>query len=170
MKALILGGAACVWDDLRTLGPYGDIVIAVNDIGAVYPHRIDHWATLHGEKLPDWSAKRVVRGYNTDYTTWTRPEKPGQTDRVLSGWSSGSSGFLAVGVALEVGATEVVLAGVPMDGSPHFFDREGWKGFLAHRAAWERKADDLRGRVFSMSGWTRRLLGSPPWLTAKGAA
>lgn len=169
MRALVIGGASCAWDDLRALGSWGDVRIAVNDMASVYPHRIDHIATLHAEKLIRWTAERERRGGNMDFVTWGRPEKPG-TDRTLAGWTSGSSGLFAVGVALELGAEQVVLAGVPMDPQPHFFNEAEWPEFRLYRKAWERRADALRGRVFSMSGWTRELLGSPPWLQREEAA
>lgn len=165
MKALICGGAACVWDDLRAYGPHSGIVLAVNDILAVYPHRVDHFASLHCEKLSRWSAEREKRGGNMDFVTWTRPEKGG-ADRLLSGWSGGSSGMFAVGVALDLGCTSVVLCGVPMTADPHFFGGAPWDACMIHREAWERRLPDMQGKVFSMSGWTQELLGAPPGLMA----
>lgn len=160
MNALVIGGAACVWDDLRALGPWGGLVVVVNDVGACYPHRIDHWATLHPEKLAGWRMGRWKRGGNGDYTTWSR-RNPELVDRIISGWSSGSSGMLGVGVALDVGAENVVLAGIPMGSEGHFFSPDPWGAFETHRPAWEKRIDVLRGRVTSMSGWTRELLGAP---------
>lgn len=168
MNALVIGGAGCVWDDLRALGPFSGTVVAVNDIGAYYPHRFDHWATLHPEKLAGWRMERWRRGGNGDYTTWSR-RNPELVDHILSGWSSGSSGMLGVGVALEMGAEHVTLAGVPMGPEGHFFDPAPWEDCMKYREAWEKRADALRGRVASMSGWTRNLLGGPE-LQRKGAA
>lgn len=169
MRALVLGGAACVWDDLRALGPWDGIVVATNDAGVAYPYRIDHWASLHPEKLEHWQELRQALHGNRDYTTWSR-RCPELVDRTLTGWTSGSSGMFAVGVALELGAESVVCAGVPMDGSPHFFDEAGWQAFEHHRTAWQARKGVMYGRVFSMSGWTRELLGSPPWLSQQEAA
>lgn len=163
MDALVVGSAACVWDDLRALGPWSGIVIAVNHAAVGYPHRIDHLATLHGEWVDGWRREREEKGGNTDFAAWTRPDHEGG-DRTLSGWSSGSSGLFGVGVALELGASRVVLAGVPIDVRPHFFDAEPWTCFSDYRGVWEGRADRLRGRVYSMSGWTRDLLGAPPWI------
>ena len=163
MRALILGGGSCVWDDIRALGTWDGLVIAVNDVGCVYPYPVDHWCSLHAEKLAGWALERKGRGFDMTFTTWTRPEREG-ADRQLAGWSSGSSGMFAVGVALELGAESVVLAGVPMEPRPHFFDATAWTDFANYRGAWEKRADRLRGRVYSMSGWTRDLLSGPPWL------
>lgn len=170
MNALVIGGASCLWDDLAAVGTWDGMVVACNDAGAVYPHRIDHFATLHPEKLDGWRAERERRGGNLDFTTWSR-RNPELVDRILEGWSSGSSGMLAVGVALAVGAERVVLCGVPMQATPHFFDPAPWEGVQHHAGAWEARVDELRGRVFSLSGWTRELLGPPPVdLLQQGAA
>lgn len=168
MHALVVGGAACLWDDLRSLGPWTGIVVAVNDSIAHYPHRIDHAATLHPEKLAGWTEGRARRGGNLDFTSWSR-RNPELVDRTIKGWSSGSSGLLAVGVAFAAGAERVVLAGVPLTSEPHYFDAAAWEAFHLYRDAWERRAEALRGRVYSLSGWTRDLLGSPPWLQSEAA-
>lgn len=166
MRALILGGADCLWCDLGALEVWKpDVVIATNDAIAAYPDRIDHAVTLHPEKLVRWRMERWKNRGNGDYETWSRPDTPDGVDRTLSGWSSGSSGMLAVGVALSVGADSVVLAGVPMQaGAAHFFDPSPWNDVWHHREAWEKRADELRGRVWSLSGWTRDLLGAPPFI------
>lgn len=161
MNALVIGGASTVWDDLAALREWTPgCTVVVNDIGTVYP-RFDAWATLHAEKLDGWKAERTARGLPGGYVTWGRPEKPG-TDRTLAGWTSGSSGMFGVGVALAMGAESVVVAGVPLDARPHFFDEAAWESFHLYRRAWERRVERLRGRVWSMSGWTRELLGEPP--------
>jgi hypothetical protein len=161
MRALVVGGADCLWDDLASLGGWTpDIVVAVNDAIAAYPHWIDHAATLHPEKLVGWRLARWRNGGNGDYTTWSRRNAE-LVDRILTGWNQGSSGMFAVGVALEMGAERVVLAGVPMTETPHFFSAEPWVGVRHHRDAWEKRADEMRGRVVSCSGWTRELLGGP---------
>src|SRR5688572_6460764 len=54
--ALLLGGADCVWDDVNALesmlgSTWPGIVIAVNDIGAMWPRRLDHWCSLHMENM-----------------------------------------------------------------------------------------------------------------------
>lgn len=173
MRALVLGGADCVWEDFRAFeaaGGWAHVVIAVNDAIPAWHGHLHHAASLHGDKLSQWKRERAGRGLNADFVTWTRPEHEGCTDRTLSGWSSGSSGFFAVGVALELGAESVVLCGVPMQAErAHFFKSEPWSAVWYYLSAWEHQAGRLRGRVFSMSGWTRDLLGGPPWLQKEAA-
>lgn len=158
MRALVLGGAACVWADLTAFHAMGlpvDHVLAVNDAGYAYPHRLDHWVTLHPEHFPVWEPRRSG---NADYVRWSN--KPhAAVDRVLAAWGAGSSGLLAVTVAVDgLGCAEVWLCGVPMDAQPHVYGGEDWTGYVAHRQAWERAVPRMQGKVFSMSGWTRALL------------
>lgn len=179
--ALIIGGAECVWDDLRRVeemvgGDWPGIVIAVNDVGIHYPGRIDHWATLHAEKLDGWQRDRIHRGHGRTWTTWSRPKSTRRgVDRIVTGWTRGASGMLAVGVALdELGCDRVVLAGIPMDAQPHFREStvhvagRPWHAGGSHWNAWKKDemAERLGGRVRSMSGKTRELLGAPDieWL------
>lgn len=162
MNALVLGGASCLQADLDAIGPWSGIVIATNDAGTIYPHRIDHWASLHPEKLGTWRLLRWANKGNGDYTTWTHWHKCELAERAIEGWTNGSSGLLAVGVAFELGIERVVLAGVPMDARPHYFDRTSWLSCMTHQPHWESRGELLIGRVFSPSGWTREFLGAPP--------
>lgn len=151
--ALVLGGASCLWDDLRSLGPFVGPVVATNEAGAHYPHRVDHWATLHPEKLGAWAAERRAWGGNTDFVAWTT---------AFPGWDKGSSGLHAVAVALlGLGCKRVVLCGVPMSTEPHFFDATPWGKADVHWPAWLERLEEMEGRVFSMGGRTRELLGAP---------
>ena len=166
-RALVLGSAHSVWRDLARVeavtGPWQGPVIATNDLGIVLP-RLDHWATLHPEKMPDWIAARRANGLPDTYRTWSHTA--GSVDHVVKGWSNGSSGLLAVGVALALGADEVILCGLRMDKQRnHFRTEKGWGQALRYRAGWQSKQGLMRGRVHSMSGWTRDLLGAPPWLS-----
>lgn len=190
MKALVLGGAACVWEDLAALEAlYGrawdGLVIAVNDIGVHWPRRLDHWASLHPENFradrrhPErlgWPAQRDARGHPGGYITWGR--RRGIADRVLAPWGGGASGMYAVTVAYEIGCMRVVLCGVPMDDRPHFAESTAhdpaapWTAADMHWRQWEKHADRMRGWVTSMSGRTRELLGTPTpeWLETSEAA
>lgn len=161
MRALVLGGAACLWEDLRALGAWTGLTVATNDAGAFYPGILDIWATLHPEKLFSWTEERARRGGNDDYEVWAWPGSAGVTRAHRPTWSAaGSSGLYAVEVALELGAEQIVLAGVPMDAQPHVTGGEAWAHADDHRGAWLESASRLRGRVTSLSGWTRELLGA----------
>lgn len=177
--ALILGGAECVWTDaeaaMAMVDP--DAVIAVNDMIALWPGKITHACTLHGEKLLGWQTGRKASGFNTDYKTayFEKPRKrqttPAKVDLVIEyRWphlDSGSSGLYGVKVALDEGFDRVILAGVPMDaGLGHIVRNEPWDVANRFRAAWVGAIPHILGPVRSMNGWTREILGYPSldWL------
>jgi len=171
MRALILGGAANVHDDakaaLELFTP--DLVLAVNDIGTVWPGPIDAYCSLHPEKFPAWLATRAANGHAPPGSLWTsegrqrRATLPVRTVRC----HGGGSGMLAVKVARELGATHIVLAGMPMaHGYAHFHDPKPWFAARLYQRFWVRDQGQLRIDTRSMSGLTRELLGYPTqeWL------
>lgn len=170
---IILGGAACVWDDLEAVGRLCDVssavLLAVNDAGYAYPGRVDHWCSLHPANFERWEAMRAESGYEGGYVRWART-KPHLVDRICPTLGKGTSAMLAVSVANRVGCERVVLCGCPLDRRPHFHgERRGkrWGGAKVHQPAWvqQKEAGNL-DHVRSMSGWSRRLLGAPEasWL------
>lgn len=180
---LVVGSGNSVWDDLANLDDLVDIrtfpVVTINDMGTVYPEPIAVYCTLHPEKFRMWQDKRNVNGLNTDYLAVTHerndvvPDRfPYRVDRVVGHeWSdasgSGSSGLYAVKVALALGAARVVLAGVPLDANfNHFNDRQKWHECSMFQHTWEQVAPRLQGKVKSLSGFTKNLLGEPTfrWL------
>ncbi|MGB3833788.1 MAG: hypothetical protein WA975_18205 [Mesorhizobium sp.] len=184
MIALILGSADCVEEDaeaaLALFDP--DCVIAVNDMIARWPGSIDHAVTLHVENLPRWLKARAALQSDRP-VTWSHTGCRGQgrlsqlADNVLDDWS-GSSGLLAVRVALELGHA-AVLCGIPMDSRRHVPGQSAttWSGqpwpqgqIDTYRKGWLDHLDQIAPRVRSMSGWTAELLGTPDqdWLASAG--
>lgn len=128
--------------------------------------------TLHPEEMAWRRARRERYGYPGGFETWTRPVPRGlehltaPVDHLIDGWGGGSSGFLAVGVARELGL-RAVLCGVPMDARPHV-GRTGapWNGHASYLGPWTERQAALAPHVRSLSGWTRELFGAPDpaWL------
>lgn len=165
MNAIVLGGAACVWEDLdRVPEGWAEMYVACNEAGTMI-EPLDHWVTLHPEKMAGWQRERAANGLSGNYQTWTRVMPKGfghreeLVDRTTEDWQ-GSSGLLCLKVALEQGADRVIGCGIPMDASPHFFDERGWQDWKLYRVAWARRWRELEN-ARSMSGWTRELLGGP---------
>ena len=191
--ALVLGGARCVWRDVAALetligGPWPGLVIAVNDVGCVWPRRLDGWATVHPENLltplgwrdptkarHGWLGLRLSKGHPAPRRLFS-PQKDDRyrwivdgEDRLtrLSQWASGSSGLFAVRAAYNLGAWRVVLAGTPMDRRPHFEESvkhhpdRSWTSADTHLKHWKEPAilPRLKERTRSLSGRTRDLLG-----------
>ena len=166
---LVLGGAACVWDDLEQVPPgWADEVIACNDIGCHYTGELHHWCSLHPEKFPAWEAVRKALGHPANYKKWGRTVPngvdPGPVEEVVEHWG-GSSAGLAIKIALkELGATAVVLAGCPQTNTPHYHNNRKWEHWNNYWADWERlHGDGTLKDVRSLSGRTRELLGAPEW-------
>lgn len=185
--ALVVGGAACVWDDLSAYTGSRDAVIAVNDIGAEWPEQLDAWVSLHARSFdtgPNWIKRRADNGHprarryfghhgafkggRREYSQLQSFATPTGYD--FAGEKSGSSGLFAAKVALvDLGFDRVVLAGVPMTPTPHFNDKRNWTKpnasgqTSAHgfRNSWLAVPQEYRDRMRSMSGWTRVLLGAP---------
>lgn len=84
--------------------------------------------------------------------------------------AGGTSGLFAVKIALALGSSKIIICGIPMDGSGHYFDPPDAKknntddfsnkaGFAPwHDVARIQIASD---RVRSMSGRTAQLFGKP---------
>jgi hypothetical protein len=172
---LILGGGATVWEDFGRVRPWGGEIMAVNDVGAYVHEPIRHWVTLHPEFMPGWRYFRRKHLYGAGYSLTCHAPKPGvEIDQV---WHienrGGSSGLFGCFVGLMLGYDPIVLAGVPMDNSRHFFDPPWYGHELGDRAneiVW-REARDLifEGRVRSLSGRTMHWLGAPQ-MKVKAAA
>lgn len=167
----MLGSADCLWADLDALGAWDGVVIAVNKAAVLYPGRVDHWATLHPENYANWKAERAARGGNVDMRTWARLHASmyGVTDR-FHGWGGGTSGLFAVSVALlGLRAENVILCGMPLEDRPHIDHDDPWPQAVTYHEFWRARLDEMRGRVFSMSGWTREILGEPPVARVRAA-
>ena len=176
-SALILGGAACVWEDMeaaQALGHY-DATIAINDVLEYYDGEIDYAVSLHPQKYAEWMKERDRKDFSTPkcfvaYTGFHSANAhkidliipflwPGQA-------KSGSSGLFAVKVAIDQGFKKIVLCGIPMDLRPHFFSAKEWTASDGFWKAWPAMADHFKTETRSMSGRTQELLGAPTreWL------
>jgi hypothetical protein len=180
MRAIVVGRSAAALEEYeaaRALGVY-DAVIVVGAMVVDFPWRVDHLVSWHAVLFAHWARKRASAGHPPlgDTRFWgarfrNRHVKgpPGMSVEYVT-CVGGSSGFLAAhGVALGVlGATRVVLAGIPLEaGAGHFgAGNKSWGEADLYWQTWLDHESELRGRVRSMSGRTRTLLGAPDmeWL------
>lgn len=171
LTALVLGSARTLAADrdgaLELFEP--DLIIGCNHAARDCPGRLDHWATMHPDQLPGWLATRRSAGRPEPGRFWHarhRVVPAGIESTAIESWG-GSSGLLCVAVAFELGVERVVLAGVPMNkADAHYDDPRPWTEARTYRQMWEFRLPRLLGRVKSMSGWTRDVLGMPQgdWL------
>jgi hypothetical protein len=174
---LIMGTAACLWEDLdRYDDRHGGERLAVNDAAAYYPqysaHRLDHIAALEGNWLDSWSyAAKDWAAKHGGHSAYTHSHMKfahwGGEPRYV--WplkrDGGTVGLFAVLIGLLMGFDRIILAGSPIDASPHFYHIEKEYRFYINesvRSEWLRARDAVfNGRVKSLSGWTREVLGEP---------
>lgn len=165
---LIAGSGRDLWADLAR-APESTHAMCVNFAGSFFPRPFEHWSTMHAENMPHWLAIRqadLPQGH-----IWTHGLIPwhGELDHVESKWDleagPGCSGLFGCYVGLAMGYDAIVLAGVPEDGIGHFYDPPGARGTYSNTGAeeqWTYARDRVfAGRVKSLSGLTRALLGEP---------
>lgn len=171
----VVGSARCVWDDLDKLNGFDGHRMAVKSMGLYLRGGYQHWAGFHGERF-QWLVP--LAGYRIDGDLNARPRRWIPTRRAmthaeepnpevqqvwkLAGQRSGTSGLFGAKVSVLLGYEPVILCGIPMDGTGRFYDRPGFVGnAIDGIEEWERCAPIFAGRVKSMSGRTRDLLGAP---------
>lgn len=187
-SALVVGCAANVWDDVaaaQSLCTF-DAVYCVKLSGVHWPNVFQVWVTLHPELMDGYERERHALGRPNGYEIVAHAEcktmgehyakgRRGNVSRYISyRWpgmtSSASSGIFAAKVALDDGFERVVLAGIPMDKSNHFSRGKPWLQQESFIRGFEKATPFLKGRVKSMSGYTREVLGAPSaeWLAGSG--
>lgn len=161
MIALVLGGAASVYDDVEAALDLGEFdgVIAAKRIGNHWRGRIDAWVSLHAGQKAGLIARRAKHGLPPIGRLFEFGDVPhlypGQTN-------PGASGLFAVKVALdELGYDRVVVCGVPMSPTPHFDVPTAWRAAEGYQTGWRQALPHIADRVRSMSGFTEQLLGRP---------
>lgn len=179
-RCLVIGSSAGLWDDVRALyrkdseNKYD--YCGVNFGGFFWPWPITHLVSLHANYVQYWATFRQKTGMQG----WIHTHAAKKELQVENVWHfvrpAAMSGLFAAKAMLACGYDEVVLVGNPMDNSGHFYDPP--PGMLApgeihsyelmryrHREnliEWEQAAtEEFKGRVKSMSGYTRDLLGEP---------
>ena len=149
MKALIIGDGPTLEADLERFNSSTySCVIALNKQTYKHPSKIDYSCSLHHDYLGSWRNVREEKGYNMDFKTVSSAGKP---DILYPGGNMlcGSTGLFAAFFAIKaLGAKKCMLAGVPLSDE-----------YAIYRKVWEKYTNFLLGRVYSLSGWTRQLLG-----------
>ena len=121
---LIVASARCVWSDVERVDRYDDIM-AVNDIGMHLPYQLTHWYSSHGNQLKTWEEARSFRYKRNGPVQENRPILLHSCFKGPISWpfpGHGGSGLSAVYTGLALGYDKIVVAGMPLDDSGHYFD------------------------------------------------
>lgn len=160
---LIVGGGRCVWDDLARIDYSIEWdVMCVNDIIMHYPGDVHHAYSNDNRTLPKWVAARRPR-----YAIENKLPIQHSCNTLETGYKwpfpgHGTSGLGAVYVGLAIGYTNIVLCGIPMDGTGHYFDPPTrTTNYASGMRYWRNAVPIFNGAVSSQSGLTRELLGQP---------
>lgn len=141
-------------------------VICVNRSVLYYPFFFQHWASLHADLIRDlqWVKNKC------SFKTHSHRPAPG-IDKVwpIDAWN-GDSGLFAARIAVRMEYTKIILCGIPLDSRRKIYQiKENGNSFdcTSNLKLWQGTArDEFEGRVKSMSGNTREILGEPTkeWL------
>lgn len=162
-RILIVGTAPCVKDDMSMveyLESY-DLLAVGLDAAKQIDRKVKYVATNHLEDLPgielarrahgqERASYKVISNFTSEGVDIVVPYKP----------PSGSSAITGAYGALCLGYERAILCGCPLTGNAP----EG-NPYEAFRAGWEANKSDMIRKVYSMSGWTKELLGEPPQIT-----
>jgi hypothetical protein len=180
--AVVLGSAKCIWDDCAKIDFTKVEVIAINNMIMHWKGRVWHGVSLHPEESPLWRQLRWTNQCEESYVHTHCHRLPENNDNLppydfktrhgldyiweIEGGRGGSSGLFATMVGLALGYDKIILAGIPIDGTGHFFDPPGKvvTQFLGQNIKEEwlnANAKYFKGRVRSLSGRTREWLGEP---------
>jgi len=153
--------------DADTVRPWP--VLAVNRAGLCYQGEIAAWGSVHANELAEWVTLRRELEMNVNCPIFGESFLPGQ-DRACPTYYGpvkwrGSSALYVVQWALEQGYSRLVLAGVHLTGNTREHPGEVLASpgpYEQYREGWRDAFTEIRGRVYSLGGWTREFLGPPP--------
>lgn len=179
--ALLVGSSACLWDDIDAFEKIAASqgwewdVAAVNHAGLAINHPVEHWVSCHPPLIHYLKKARDCYTHNTlgengpmithGPAIIVGSELMDRQHSVRHDIIINSAVF-GIYVMFLLKYERVVLAGIPFDGNRTYYHpkqvKPEFSDDIRHiRNVWERvmDAEEWEGRVFSMSGWTRALLG-----------
>lgn len=167
---IMIAGGRTVWSDFaRFTGNNWHSqwdVMAVNDVGMFYERPLEHWFSCHGGQIPGWSDVREFHHPPARYRHTMKYGNGGHASCIE--WpvpSIATSTNAAVLVGLIMGYDLVVMCGAPLDDDGHFFDppwiRTNFSNEGRHDIWAEQNRKIFEGKVKSMSGVSREILGAP---------
>lgn len=169
---LIVGTGRCLWQDVLGV-PETPNVMTVNDAIMYWPGVIKHSYSNDVEQLVHWAEGRrkpLVQLYGAGgklHSCFARSHLSNVNHWPVPG--QGSSGLVAIFVALMLGFDNITVAGLPFDNSGHFYDPPEshnlrrdhyWSNFLNETPdrLIKRSLPLFRGKVRAISGRLKEAL------------
>jgi hypothetical protein len=142
-----------------------DIMLVGMDAVGTINFPVQYIVTNHQEDIPVIISKISSDTKNYSQTKIITPYKFTGSDIVLTPeyeGPSGSSSIVGALAAIQLGYDKIILCGCPLIGKA--FEGNAYEAF---HNGWIYHKDKVFGKVKSMSGWTRELLGAPTkeWMT-----
>jgi hypothetical protein len=175
---LITGDGNTLKDDVREFESWGlpHDLYCTNRSLLFFERQIDHWAAIDIEESC-WFSQNVNQKVEPDkpilrhtigecpvaYDIWWEMDYAWENDfqrRVFVG----NTGYFAILTALNMGYEKVVLAGMPIDGNPHWYEPEekegpNWNGLTYRQWMDFKMKHEKAGQVKSLSGYSAFILG-----------
>lgn len=171
----IVGSARCVWEDMEKVGlaKNNDTnfhVMCVNDMIMHYPGRVHHSYSNNHAYLPKWMNAR-----RDQYLTRWEGKIHTHSNKIGGKWTwpwpgHGTSSLNACYTGIALGYEQIILCGVPLDNTGRYFEPPWMKSNFQNEIGvrdgrlkyWANAKDRIfKGRVKSVSGRTKELLGAP---------
>lgn len=175
--AVVCGNAQGVFDEyeavMRILGRDA-VIFAANDVG-MYLDRVDHFVSLHTDKLSYWQGVRWQNNKGVDRMEIHAPDEKPFVDHIWAGLNPifALSGYFAMQVAYLMGCESIVLCGCPGSSCKRFFESQprcdfsygggvngGDAGVRDQVTNEMNRLPEFKARVRSMSGWTQEYFGA----------
>lgn len=156
---VILGGGRCVWDDYAQVRHREHDIMAINDVGMHIPAPLSHWYSNDAAMLPKWASCRRYAGRGQLHTN--NGAGVGVQDGIrVWDFVHGNSGINAALVGMALGYDNIIVCGVPLDGSGWYFsppwESSGYNNDY-ELDIWRKYKLEFAGRVKFISGRVKEL-------------
>jgi hypothetical protein len=175
---LVCGDGNTLPDDVKSFEDLGveHDVYCINRSMLYFERPIDHWAAIDAEESM-WFSKYLTKKVVPDgmlyrhtigvcpigYDVFWKVDQEFENETQKHVWS-GNSGYFGILSALAMGYKKVVVAGMPLDTEPHWYESKNkpgpnWVGQTYRTWMDFEKQHPKSGKVRSMSGYSEFILG-----------
>lgn len=188
MRTLIVcGSAPCLFDDYNNVSPWDDVMLVNGACTALsvaehmlagHTDKAEAFVAARRKTFPEAKPIRVHATMTDKHLAEAKVLFPSVTDWHSKDMCTGATSVAkGVRIGFKLGYDRVVICGAPMDGSGYFKgeapvghdchrigdpEKQAHRVMEGYRRKFKKLAEtEFKGRVFSMSGFTRQVLGGP---------